>query len=339
MGDGTHRDHPDAGTHQDRPDQGTHQDHPDDGTHRDRLGDRTHQDHLDDAPHQDRPDQGTRQDRVGDGTHRDRVHERADALLLARVSEAAGLARLGRRRATYRAPTHRTSTHRTSAHRAPTHRASAHSASAHPPSTHRASALQPQRAEPGRQWAALAGLRRLLRVDCGSGSEGVGARLDLYEHGLTVTVDGRIHVVRYDTTVVRRRRVLSPQGLTRAHVLVGVDGERIVLRCGDFGDPQEWGPEIHRSVADAQVPRALVALTRGERLVFGPVWITRAELGSRGTTLRWAQVQRIEVLKGSVAVRTAGRWQVWGSVTSGIPNLCVLRALVQHLTAAERDDD
>ncbi|WP_405583270.1 DUF6585 family protein [Streptomyces sp. NBC_01092] len=233
---------------------------------------------------------------MGAGTHRNRVHERADALLLARVSEAAGLARLGRRRATYRAPTHRASTQRAST-------------------------------------------RRLLRVDGGSGSEGAGARLDLYEHGLTVTVDGRIHVVRYDTTVVRRRRVLSPQGLTRAHVLVGVDGERIVLRCGDFGEPQEWGPEIHRSVADAQVPRALVALTRGERLVFGPVWITRAELGSRGTTLRWAQVQRIEVLKGSVAVRTAGRWQVWGSVTSGIPNLCVLRALVQHLTAAERDDD
>ncbi|MER5938014.1 DUF6585 family protein [Streptomyces sp. NPDC001928] len=289
-------------------------DGPDGDTWRDRASDGTRE---------DRPDEGTHQDRPDTGTHRNRVHERADALLLARVSEAAGLARLGRRRATYRAP----------AHRAPTH----------PPSTHRTSAHQPHRAEPGHQWAALATLRRLLRVDGGGGggggSEGAGARLDLYEHGLTVTVDGRIHVVRYDTTVVRRRRVLSPQGLTRAHVLVGVDGERILLRCGDFGEPQEWGPEIHRSVADAQVPRALVALTRGERLVFGPVWITRAELGSRGTTLRWAQVQRIEVLKGSVAVRTGGRWQVWGSVTSGIPNLCVLRGLVQHLTAAERDDD
>ncbi|MCZ4606477.1 hypothetical protein O3S80_22520 [Streptomyces sp. Lzd4kr] len=224
---------------------------------------------------------------------------RADALLLARVSEAAGRARLGRRQATYRPPL----------------------------------------AEPGRRWAGLAGARHLLRGD----REGAGTapidRLDLYERGLTVAVDGRIHVVRYDTTVVRRRRALSPQGLTRAHVLVDLDGERIVLRCGDFGEPEVWGPEIHRSVAGSQVPRALAALTRGERLDFGPVWLTRAELGSRGTTLRWAQVQRIEILKGSVAVRTAGRWQVWGSVTSGIPNLCVLRTLAEYLTAAERDED
>ncbi|MEU6303058.1 DUF6585 family protein [Streptomyces chartreusis] len=230
---------------------------------------------------------------------------RGDALLLARVSEAAGRARLGRRQATYRPPL----------------------------------------AEPGRRLARLAGLaglagaRRLLRGDRERAGAGPVDRLDLYERGLTVAVDGRVHVVRYDTTVVRRRRALSSQGLTRAHVLVDLDGERIVLRCGDFGEPEVWGPEIHRSVADAQVPRALAALTRGERLDFGPVWLTRAELGSRGTTLRWAQVQRIEILKGSVAVRTAGRWQVWGSVTSGIPNLCVLRTLAEYLTAAERDED
>ncbi|GAA3584889.1 DUF6585 family protein [Streptomyces osmaniensis] len=232
----------------------------------------------------------------------DRALARADALLLARVSEAAGRARLGRRQATYRPPL----------------------------------------AEPGRRWAGLAGLagaRRLLRGDRERAGAGPIDRLDLYQRGLTVAVDGRIHVVRYDTTTVRRRRALSPQGFTRAHVLVDLDSERIVLRCGDFGEPEVWGPEIHRSVADAQVPRALAALTRGERLDFGPVWLTRAELGSRGTTLRWAQVQRIEILKGSVAVRTAGRWQVWGSVTSGIPNLCVLRALAEYLTAAERDDD
>ncbi|WP_260475005.1 DUF6585 family protein [Streptomyces sp. WAC 05379] len=229
----------------------------------------------------------------------DPAHNRADALLLARVSEAAGRARLGRRQATYRPPL----------------------------------------AEPGRRWAGLARARRLLRGDRERAGTGPIDRLDLYERGLTVAVDGRIHVVRYDTTVVRRRRALSPQGLTRAHVLVDLDGERIALRCGDFGEPEVWGPEIHRSVADAQVPRALAALTRGERLDFGPVWLTRAELGSRGTTLRWAQVQRIEILKGSVAVRTAGRWQVWGSVTSGIPNLCVLRTLAEYLTAAERDED
>ncbi|NUP22554.1 MAG: hypothetical protein HOZ81_42150 [Streptomyces sp.] len=220
-------------------------------------------------------------------------------MLLARVSEAAGRARLGRRRATYRAAG----------------------------------------AEAGVWRAGVAGIARRLLRPAGDRGAKVGARLDLYEYGLTATVDHRIHVVRYDTTVVRRRRVLSPQGLTRAHVLVDVAGERIVLRCGDFDRPEVWGREIHRAVAEAQVPRALDALAEGARLVFGPVWITAKEIGSRGTSLRWAQIQRIEILNGSVAVRAADRWQVWGTVATGIPNLCVLHTLAECLTAAERDED
>ncbi|MBT2423288.1 hypothetical protein J7F01_05550 [Streptomyces sp. ISL-22] len=235
---------------------------------------------------------------MNEGTHPDHSGTRDDELLLARVSEAAGRARLGRRRATYRAPL----------------------------------------TEPGTWRAAVADARRLLRTGAGRGTR-AGARLDLYEHGLTAAVDGRIHVVRYDTTVVCRRRVLSPQGLVRALVLVDVDGERIVLRCGDFGRPEVWGPEIRRAVTNAQVPRALAALAQGARLVFGPVWVTGDEVGSRGTSLRWAQVQRIEILNGSVALRAAGRWQVWGTVASEIPNLCVLRALAEHLAAAERDEE
>ncbi|MFI7414584.1 DUF6585 family protein [Streptomyces sp. NPDC049627] len=233
-----------------------------------------------------------------DGIHRDRDGGRADELLLARVSEAAGRARLGRRRVTHRAPL----------------------------------------AEPGVWRAAVEGARRLVRAGGGSAAS-AGARLDLYEHGLTAAVDGRIQVVRYDTTVVHRRRVLSPQGLVRAHVLVDVDGERIVLRHGDFGRPEAWGSEIQRAVTDAQVPRALAALAEGARLVFGPVWITREEIGSRASSLRWDEVQRIEILNGSVAVRTAERWQVWGTVAAGIPNLCVLHALAERLAAAERDED
>ncbi|MEJ8669511.1 DUF6585 family protein [Streptomyces sp. MS1.AVA.1] len=232
----------------------------------------------------------------------DRFADRADQLLLARVSEAAGRARLGRRQATYGARV----------------------------------------TGPGGRGAAVGVVRRLLGVGGPAGAR-ARARLDLYERGLTVAGAGRIHVVRYDSTVVRRRRVLSPQGLARAYVLVDVDGERIVLRCGEFGHPEVWGPEIRRAVTDAQLPRALAALAEGARLAFGPVWLTREAVGSRGASLRWEQVRRIEVLNGSFAVRAAaGRWQVWGTVTSGIPNLCVLQALAEHLAATaprRRDDD
>ncbi|MFH8801243.1 DUF6585 family protein [Streptomyces sp. NPDC017936] len=240
---------------------------------------------------------------------------RDEELLLARISAAAGRAHLGRRRATHRAPA----------------------------------------GEPGARWAAaVAVARRLLRPG-GGPVVGAGARLDLYEHGMTVATGKRIHAIRFDTTVVRRCRVLSPRGVTRALVLVDVDDGRIVLRHGDFDRPREWWPGIRRAVTEAQVPRALAALDRGARLVFGPVWITADEVGSGRTALRWAQVQRVEVLNGSVAVRAAGRWQVWATAASGIPNLCVLHALAERLAGhageclgehlgerlarAERDDD
>ncbi|WP_030939700.1 DUF6585 family protein [Streptomyces sp. NRRL S-646] len=208
------------------------------------------------------------------------ARERAEQLVLARISEAAGRARLGRRRATYPAPT----------------------------------------ASKGRV------TYRLARA---GGREGTaaGSRLDFYEHGMTVAVDGRIHAIRYDTTVVRLRRVLSLQGITRALALVDTDGERILVRCGDFGHPQVWGPKIRRAVTAAQVPQALDALARGARLTFGPVWITAGEIGSRKTSLQWSRVQQITILKGAVVIRVAGRWQVLSFAASGIPNPFVFHAL------------
>ncbi|WP_030354836.1 DUF6585 family protein [Streptomyces scopuliridis] len=242
---------------------------------------------------------------MSDGTSRDRDEE----LLLARISAAGGRAHLGRRRATYRA-----------APRGDTARAG------------RGAAIR-------LLWQTVVeAARRLWRAGGRTGAN-AGARLDFYEHGMTAAVDGRIHVIRYDTTVVRRRRVLSPQGITHAHVLIDVNGERIVLRGGDFGHPEVWGPEIRRAVTEAQVPRALAALAEGARLTFGSVWITSDEIGSRGTSLRWPQVQRIEISNGSVAIRVAGRWQVLGPVASGIPNPFVFHALAEHLAGAERDDD
>ncbi|GAA1988612.1 hypothetical protein [Amycolatopsis minnesotensis] len=78
------------------------------------------------------------------------------------------------------------------------------------------------------------------------------ARLDLYEHGLTVAVEGRIHAVRYDTTTIVRNGV--------DYTLTDVNGARIVLRGGsergtaavsshgEFRAADEWGPEIQRAV-------------------------------------------------------------------------------------------
>ncbi|MFI2367704.1 DUF6585 family protein [Streptomyces sp. NPDC018833] len=244
-----------------------------------------------------------------EGTPRDRDEE----LLLARISEAAGRWQLGRRRATHRAVPHGVTAQGWGA------------------------AIQVV------SRAAAAGARRLRRPS-GRKRVNAGARLDFFEHGITAAVNGRIHVIRYDTTVVRRCTALSPQGITRTCVLIDVDGERIVLRGGDFGHAEVWEPELRRAVTDAQVPRALAALAQGARLTFGPVWITEDEVGSGRTSMRWPQVQRIDTRHGSATVRVAGRWQSLGTVASGIPNVFVFHALAEHLAGirppgAERSDE
>jgi hypothetical protein len=91
------------------------------------------------------------------------------------------------------------------------------------------------------------------------------------------------------------------------------------------------------------MPRALAALTQGVRLTFGPVWITEDEVGSGRMSMRWPHVQRIEIRSGSVAIRVAGRWQLLGTLASGIPNAFLFHALAEHLAGirpqgAERSD-
>lgn len=128
---------------------------------------------------------------------------RDEQLLLARISEAAGAERLGRRRATY-------------------------------PGTAR-----PRR----RRLPELPMLFRrfgLLR-----GRAHVPARLDLYEHGLTVATGGRIHVVRYDATSLRASGAGSA-------VLTDTGGAEVALPEDAYEQPQTWLPEVLHRVTRAR---------------------------------------------------------------------------------------
>lgn len=204
-------------------------------------------------------------------------------LLLARISEAAGRARLGRRLATY-------------------------------PGTPRRSDRRPCRA------AAFVLFGRWL-VGTATRRTG-GARLDLYEHGLTVAIPGEIHTVRYDTTSVRQRRT--------GYALTGVDGRPVP--CGRFRDAQRWWPEVLRAVTAAQLPRALAALDNGERLTFGTLWMSRERLGSPRLSAPWTLIQRIEVRNGSVQLTIGGTRHDLGTPAAEVPNLVVVRALADRLS-------
>ncbi|TJZ54649.1 hypothetical protein FCH28_13100 [Streptomyces piniterrae] len=236
---------------------------------------------------------------------------RGEELLLARISAAAGREHIGRRRATY-------------------------VGAAHTPRTD---------AVPVRWLRCLLAFARYGRSS--ATRTGANARLDLYEHGLTVAVGGRIHVVRYDTTSVFQKgtrqhphdSVARPPHhshlrTTRAYVLTDVEGQRVVLlgRSEDSGT-EEWVPAIQRAVTRAQLPRALAALERGERLSFGDVWLTQEQVGSGVMSARWPQVRQIDVDKEAIRLHTDGNWHTLMPTTSTVPNLFLFCALVERLRA------
>jgi hypothetical protein len=203
-------------------------------------------------------------------------------LLLARISEAAGRARLGRRLATYPG--------------------------------------SPRRADRRPCGAAVFVLFGRWLVGTAARRTG-GARLDLYEHGLTVAVQGEIHTVRYDSTSVRQH--------CAGHALTDVDGRPVP--CGRFRDAQRWWPEILRAVTAAQLPLALAALDNGERLSFGTLWMSRERLGSPHLSAPWTLIQRIEVRSGSLQLTIDGTRHDLGTPATDIPNLTVVRALAERL--------
>ncbi|MEU3354433.1 DUF6585 family protein [Streptomyces sp. NPDC037389] len=230
---------------------------------------------------------------------------RGEELLLARISAAAGRQRLGRRRATY-------------------------AAAARTARTAHAKAL------PAR------GIRCLLALVRHGGSAGAGAanardaaRLDLYENGLTVAVKSRIHVVRYDTTSVFRTettRAADTGHTGAACALTDVDGERVVLRYEpERGEVPGWWSGIEQGVIRAQLPRALAALAKGERLAFGAVRLTGEEIGWGEVSARWPRVRRLWTGPGAVRLDVDGTWHELGLTGPDIPNLFVLRALVERL--------
>ncbi|MFH8570418.1 DUF6585 family protein [Streptomyces sp. NPDC017993] len=227
-------------------------------------------------------------------------HSRGEELLLARISAAAGRAHLGKRRATYAGAAHPT----------------------RPP------------AGPARVIRCLLAFARYGRPSATKAR--AEARLDLYEHGMTVAVRRRIHLIRYDTTSVFHKGARLPHdsagaGPTRLYTLTDIEGKQVEL-YGELGDSDagEWVPEVQRAVTRAQLPRALAALDAGERLTFGDVWLTREEVGSGEVSARWPQVRQMETTYGTIRLNIDGNWHTLAPTAATIPNLFVFHTLVEH---------
>ncbi|MFI8371520.1 DUF6585 family protein [Streptomyces sp. NPDC085466] len=165
------------------------------------------------------------------------------------------------------------------------------------------------------------------------------ARLEQYEGGLVVHLKGRVRVVRYaDTTVldntVRRTQYGRTVSVTYSFGLTDTEGRNLVVGSV-FTGGDVWGPLLRRDAALAQLPGALVRLDAGERLEFGIVWLTAAELGSGRASAPWHLVSEVELEDGTLTVRAEGRrGALLVAPTRYTPNVSLLLALTETLRAA-----
>ncbi|WP_051467318.1 DUF6585 family protein [Actinomadura oligospora] len=168
-----------------------------------------------------------------------------------------------------------------------------------------------------------------------------GARLDLFERGLTSAFGGAVRTVRYADTdvlqnIVRYTRYGQTTRITYAYTLTDTSGEKVTL-SGGFAQPEQWGPAIQQAVTDAQLPKAVMRLRAGERLDFGPLWLTPSEVGSGAKSVSWSEVDEVKVSNGIVSLRVTGKWLSLSTTSvSSIPNFFVFLAVADHLRTNAR---
>ncbi|WP_036507158.1 MULTISPECIES: DUF6585 family protein [Nocardia] len=159
-----------------------------------------------------------------------------------------------------------------------------------------------------------------------------GVRLDLYTNGLVYAHGGGLHVVRYDRTsvtasITHHRR----NGLTayRYH-LIDLTGTQFLM-LGNLANPQSWGPVIQDAVVDAQLAPTWAALEAGQRVQFGDLWMTGAELGRLDKAIAWERIERVDIDNGAIAVTLAGKiWPGFTGAVGDIPNFRLFYTLAEH---------
>lgn len=161
--------------------------------------------------------------------------------------------------------------------------------------------------------------------------------LHFFEHGLVVAdANGPVVTFRWDS-------LTALQAITRVYVNGVYTGTRYEYRLTNpdgssakltefYERPQEWGEAIQGAITEAQLPRVLAALERGERLQFGDLSLSREGLSNRKRTLRWEEFQEITVQQGYVRLQKSGKWLSWSSKpVKKIPNFLLFLAAADRL--------
>jgi hypothetical protein len=163
-------------------------------------------------------------------------------------------------------------------------------------------------------------------------------RLHVFEHGLILSDhNGPTQIYRWDAvTALQKITDQYVNGVfirrTFEYTIVDRAGTRTKI-TNFFERPEEWGPGIQNEITRAQLPVVLAALDSGAALQFGPLTINKGGLATGSKSLRWDEIQDIDVHQGYVRIKKTSGWIRWSSTAvSVIPNLIVFLAAAGQLS-------
>ena len=162
-------------------------------------------------------------------------------------------------------------------------------------------------------------------------------RIHCFERGLVLDEPSGPVAFRWDAVSVLQR--ITRRYVNGIHVgtaydyqLFRPDGHKSRL-TGFYADPEVWGAAIQHEITRAQLPGVLALLNGGGTVHFGDMAVNAGGVAAanRGG-VPWGEIEQVEVRRGMVAVRKAGKWMPWSHTpVHKIPNFFLFLCVVEEL--------
>ncbi|MFI5777095.1 DUF6585 family protein [Nocardia sp. NPDC051570] len=169
-----------------------------------------------------------------------------------------------------------------------------------------------------------------------------GARLDLFDHGMTVFHVGQeIVAFRWDSVEVRQLvvpfRLADAAATDYSFAVSGPGGMATEFDEHLFADAREWGPHIQSAVTATQLPNVVATIDAEQTVNFGEIAVCLDDLRYQDASYAWEHVQTIDSRDGMVRIKVDGRWVSLAPVGT-IPNFYIFNEVAERLRIAAAMD-
>ncbi len=156
-------------------------------------------------------------------------------------------------------------------------------------------------------------------------------RVYTFTNGLVRAKGAQADVVRWDQVEAVWQNLLRIYGSTN-HTYTVRRGDGATFKFSSvLRNIAHLGQTVQQEVTRVLLPRAIAAYNAGDAIPFGTLSVSVQGITHGRETLVWNQVQGVEVKRGYVSVKKAGKSRAWVRLrVSTIPNFFVFMALVNY---------